>query len=484
MPSSCFFLARRASAGGAKKAPKWCVAIDKTLPNLLYYNTANSAATCLAGVLHRIPFYESFMRSVPRYTALASAAITLSLLAACGKKDAAPSAPPPPKVAVVTVAPARITLTTELPGRTEASRIAEVRARTAGIVLKRVFKEGGEVKAGEVLFRIDPASFQALFDSAQAAVSKAEANLAQAELKVKRYKPLLAAQAVSQQEYDDAVTAQKQAAADLATSKASRTNAGLTLGYATVTAPISGRISRALVTEGALVGQGEATPMATVQQLDPIYVTVTQSSAELLKLRRALAEGKLKSAGGGNSKTEARVSLVTEDGQTYPHAGKLLFADVSVDQTTGSVSMRAEFPNPDRTLLPGMYVRARLDQGVNEAAITVPQQAVVRGTDGATVLIVGADNKVSAQPVKADAAQNGNWVISSGLKGGERVIVEGFQKAKPGATVAPEPWKGPAGATSAAGASPASAPASGPAPASAPTSASAPAPAAPAAATK
>ena len=483
MPSSCFFLARSAGAGGAKKAPKWCGAIDKTLANLLYYNAANSAARWLAGVLHRIPFYESFMRSVPRYTALASAVVTLSLLAACGKKDAAPSAPPPPKVSVVTVAPARITLTTELPGRTEASRIAEVRARTAGIVLKRVFKEGGEVKAGEVLFRIDPASFQASFDSAQAAVSKAEANLAQAELKVKRYKPLLAAQAVSQQEYDDAVTAQKQAAADLATSKASRTNAGLTLGYATVTAPISGRISRALVTEGALVGQGEATPMATVQQLDPIYVTVTQSSAELLKLRRALAEGKLKSAGGagGNSKTEARVSLVTEDGQTYPHAGKLLFADVSVDQTTGSVSMRAEFPNPDRTLLPGMYVRARLDQGVNEAAITVPQQAVVRGTDGATVLIVGADNKVSAQPVKADAAQNGNWVISSGLKGGERVIVEGFQKAKPGATVAPEPWKGPAGAGAAA-ATPgaASAPTSAPAA----TSASAPAPAAPAAATK
>jgi membrane fusion protein (multidrug efflux system) len=223
--------------------------------------------------------------------------------------------------------------------------------------------------------------------------------------------------------------------------------------------------------------------MATVQQLDPIYVTVTQSSAELLKLRRALAEGKLKSAGGAGSsgsKTEARVSLVTEDGQTYPHAGKLLFADVSVDQTTGSVSMRAEFPNPDRTLLPGMYVRARLAQGVNEAAITVPQQAVVRGTDGATVLVVGADNKVSAQPVKADAAQNGNWVISSGLKGGERVIVEGFQKAKPGATVAPEPWKGPAAAAGSS-AAPAAAPASGPVSASAPAQASAPA--APAAAT-
>ena len=335
---------------------------------------------------------------------------------------------------------------------------------------EQVFQEGGEVKAGEVLFRIDPASFQASFDSAQAAVAKAEANLAQADLKVKRYTPLLKAQAVSQQEYDDAVTAQKQAAADLATTKASRTNAGLTLGYATVTAPISGRISRALVTEGALVGQGEATPMATVQTLDPIYVTITQSSTELLKLQRALDDGKLTSAGIGVDKRAARVSLVTEDGVTYPQTGKLLFADVSVDQSTGSVSMRAEFPNPKRTLLPGMYVRARLEQGVNESAITVPQQAVVRGADGASVLVVGADNKVASQPVKADAAQDGSWVISAGLKGGERVIVEGFQKAKPGAVVAPTPWKGIAAS--------ASAPATAPAPASAPAPAAAAAPAA------
>ncbi|MCU6502545.1 efflux RND transporter periplasmic adaptor subunit, partial [Rugamonas sp. A1-17] len=345
----------------------------------------------------------------------------------------------------------------------EASRIAQVRARTAGIVLQRVFKEGGDVKAGEVLFRIDPASFQASYDSAQAAVAKAEANLAQADLKVKRYKPLLAAQAVSQQEYDDAVTAQKQAAADLATSKAARTNAGLTLGYATVTSPISGRIGRALVTEGALVGQGEATPMATVQTLDPIYVTITQSSTELLQLQRALAAGKIKSSG----KNEARVTLITEDGQAYPQAGRLLFSDVSVDESTGAVSMRAEFPNPQRTLLPGMYVRARLDQGVNEAAITVPQQAVVRSPEGSSVLIVGADNKVLAQPVTATANEGQNWVVSSGLKGGERIVVEGFQKAKPGATVNPQPWKGPAG--------------SAPAGAAASASASAPAAAAPAA---
>ncbi|WP_176654240.1 efflux RND transporter periplasmic adaptor subunit [Duganella hordei] len=392
------------------------------------------------------------MRSVPRYTAVAAAALTL--LSACGDKAAAPSAPPPAAVSVVTVAPAAVTLTSELPGRTEASRVAQVRARTAGIVLQRVFKEGGDVKAGEVLFRIDPAQFQASYDSSQAAVAKAEANLAQAELKVKRYKPLLAAQAVSQQEYDDAVTAQKQAAADLATSKAARTNAGLTLGYATVTSPISGRISRALVTEGALVGQGEATPMATVQTLDPIYVTITQSSTELLKLQKAMAGGKLQRAG----KDQAKVTLVTEDGQVYPQSGKLLFSDVSVDESSGAVSMRAEFPNPNRTLLPGMYVRARLEQGVDSAAITVPQQAVVRSPEGSSVWIVGADNKVLAQPVVATANEGQNWIVSSGLKGGERIIVEGFQKAKPGATVNPQPWKAPS-ATAAAAAPAAAAPA-------------------------
>lgn len=392
------------------------------------------------------------MRFVPRCTAVVAAVITL--MSACGDKQSAPAAPPPPTVAVVTVSPGSVTLNSELPGRTEASRIAQVRARTAGIVLQRVYQEGGDVKAGQVLFRIDPAQFQASYDSAQAAVAKAEANLAQADLKVKRYKPLLAAQAVSQQEYDDAITAQKQAAADLATSKASRTNAGLTLGYATVTAPISGRVSRALVTEGALVGQGEATPMATVQQLDPIYVTITQSSTEVLKLQRALADGKLK----GADKNQARVTLVTEDGQAYPQAGKLLFSDVSVDESTGSVAMRAEFPNPQRVLLPGMYVRAKLEQGVSDAAITVPQQAIVRTNEGATVLIVGADNKVVSQPVTANANDGNNWVVSSGLKGGERIVVEGFQKAKPGATVNPQPWKGPVGATPSA--APASAPTS------------------------
>jgi len=390
------------------------------------------------------------MRSVPRCACTVTAVFTLSLLAACGKKDTAPPAPPPPTVSVVTVAPAAVAVTDELPGRVEASRIAQVRARTPGIVLKRVFQEGGDVKAGEVLFRIDPAEFQASYASAQAAVAKAEANLAQADLKVKRYKPLLAAQAVSQQEYDDAVTAQKQASADLATAKAARQTAGLTLGYATVTAPFSGRVGRALVTEGALVGQGEATPMATVQQLDPIYVTITQSSTEVAQLRQALASGRLKSVG----REQAKVTLLMENGEEYGQSGKLLFSDVSVDETTGSVSMRAEFPNPKRTLLPGMYVRARLEQGVNEAAITVPQQAVVRGAEGSSVMIVGSDNKVVARPVKAEASSGDKWIVSDGLKGGERIIVEGFQKAKPGAAVTPQPWQ-PKAPANGAGAAPA-----------------------------
>jgi len=377
-------------------------------------------------------------------TLTASLAATL---AGCGDKaggaaGAGAGAPPPPTVAVVTVAPAPLTLQAELPGRVEASRTAQVRARTPGIVLQRVFKEGGDVKAGEVLFRIDPASFKASYESAQAAVQKAEANLAQAGLKVKRYKPLLEAGAVSAQEYDDAVTAQKQAAADLATAQAARLNAGLTLGYATVTAPIGGRIGRALVTEGALVGQGEATPLATIAQLDPVYVTITQSSAELLRLQRALASGQIKSAAKG----AARVTLFTEDGLPYPQSGKLLFSDIAVDESSGAVSMRAEFPNPNRVLLPGMYVRARLEQGVKEAAITVPQQAVVRSPEGSSVLVVGADNKVAPRPVTADAAQGSRWIVSSGLKGGERVIVEGLQKAKPGSVVNPVPWKDPASA--------------------------------------
>jgi membrane fusion protein, multidrug efflux system len=397
--------------------------------------------------ISRFPFFhcEKVMTSVRRFaphTVIVAIVSVLFSLAGCGERNAAAQAPgagmPPPEVAVVTVAPERIVMTTELPGRIEATRVAQVRARVPGIVLKRVFTEGSEVKAGDVLFRIDPAPFQATFNSTQAAVAKAEANLAQANLKGQRYKPLVETNAISKQEYDDALTAQKQATADLASAKAAQETARLNLGYATVTAPISGRIGRAQVTEGALVGQGEATPLASIQQLDPVYVNLTQSSSELLQLRRALANGQLKSVG----KDKAKVTLVTEDGRAYPHAGKLLFSDVAVDESTGAVTLRAEFPNPDRMLLPGLYVRARLEQAVSESAIMVPQQAVQRDPTGATVLLVGEDGKVKPQPVKAGSSQGNAWIISEGLKPGDRVIVEGFQKAKPGAMVKAVPWKG------------------------------------------
>lgn len=397
--------------------------------------------------------------------------LVLSTLAACGKKAdpaAAGGAPPPAEVAVVTITPKSLALTTELPGRLEASRIAQVRARAAGIVLKREFREGSDVKAGATLFLIDPAPFKAAFESAQAAVARSEANLAQADLKVKRYKPLVETNAISKQEYDDALTAQKAATADLATTRASRTTANLNLGYATVTAPISGRIGRALVTEGALVGQGEATPLAVVQQVDPIYVNITQSSTDLLKLQRQMAAGKLSNAG----KNASTVKLVTEDGSVYTHPGKLLFSDLTVDESSGAVTLRAEFPNPERQLLPGMYVRARLAQAVDSDAITVPQQAVQRTPEGASVLVVDNENKVVARTVRADNSQGDEWIVSEGLKAGEKVIVEGVQKTKPGATVKPVVWKGPeAKMGAAAGAAHAAPAAAGPAAASASASA-------------
>ncbi|MES2831441.1 MAG: efflux RND transporter periplasmic adaptor subunit [Pseudomonadota bacterium] len=381
----------------------------------------------------------------------AAALISTALLAACSDKPApgAGGPPPPPEVGVITIAPARLALTNELPGRLEASRVAEVRARVPGIVLKRTFEEGSNVKAGQVLFRIDPAPLQATFSSSQATVARADANLAQATLKVQRYKPLVETNAISKQEYDDALTIQKQAVAELASARASRQSAGLNLGYATVTAPISGRIGRAQVTEGALVGQGEATPLATVQQVDPIYVNLTQSSTDVLRLRRAMAEGKLQGAG----KDAAKVELLTEDGQVYPQSGKLLFTDLTVDESSGAVTLRAEFPNPTRLLLPGMYVRARLEQAVNEAALTIPQQAVQRTPDGASVMVVGADNKVAVRPVTADTTQGNMLIVTAGLNTGDRVIVEGLQKVKPGAVVKPVQWSAPVAAAPAAAAS-------------------------------
>ncbi len=385
------------------------------------------------------------MSSLPRLTTLGVAIFVLFAVTACGKSDTQGAAPPPTEVSVVTVKQGPLGITNELPGRLESTRIAEIRARVPGVVLKRTFREGSDVKAGATLFLIDPAQFKATYNSANAAVARAEATLLQAELKEKRYKPLVATNAISKQEYDDVTATLKQAEADLAASKAARETARLSLDYATVTSPISGRIGRALVTEGALVGQNEATPLATVQQIDPIYVNMTQSSTEILQLQRAIAEGKWKSSGKG----QVKVTLITEDGQEYAHSGKLLFSDLTVDESSGAVTLRAEFPNPERQLLPGMYVRARAEQAINENAITVPQQAITRTPDGSAVMVVSAENKVVSRPVKTGAASGDSWVITDGLKEGDQVIVEGLQKVQPGATVKAVQWKkaAPADAT-------------------------------------
>lgn len=380
------------------------------------------------------------MRTNGRLQTLGALALALSALVACSNEPTtANTPPPPPDVGVVTVMPRPVAMTTELPGRVEASRTAQVRARAAGIVLERVFQEGSTVEAGDVLYRIDPAPLQATLNSAKAQLARAEANLKQASIRAKRYAPLVEINAISRQDYDDAVAARELAAADVAAAKAAVEVARLNLGYATVTAPIAGRIGRALVTEGALVGQGEATPLAIIQQIDPVYVNLTQSSAELLQLQRALASGQLQ----GVDAEEAKVTLFTEDGREYPHPGRLLFSDISVDQSTGAVTLRAEVPNPDRFLLPGMYVRARLQQAVVNNAITVPQQAVSRTNQGAVVMVVDIDGKVAVKPVTVGRAHGNQWVITSGLQAGDQVIVEGLQKVQPGAPATPHPWSDP-----------------------------------------
>ncbi|HSC64104.1 MAG TPA: efflux RND transporter periplasmic adaptor subunit [Caldimonas sp.] len=383
--------------------------------------------------------------------------IAVAALVACGAKtDTAPAAapgkgpgagggPPPAEVGVVTVKPQPVGLVTELPGRLEASRVAQVRARVPGILLKRVFVEGSDVKAGQLLFQIDSAPLQSQVAAAQAQIARAQANLAQAAAQAERYKPLVEANAISKQDYINAVAAQKTAEADVAATKASLQSAQINLGYASVTAPISGRIGRALVTEGALVGQGEATPLAVIQQINPMYVNFTQSTTELLELRRALESGRFKAAGSADA---ASVGIVLEDGSVYPQPGKLLFSDLSVDPTSGQITLRAEVPNPRGLLLPGMYVRVRLEQAQTPTGIVVPQQAVQRGSTGDSVMVVDAEGKVSPRPVKVGTAQGGNWVILDGVKTGEMVMVDGFQKLRGAAPVKPVRWQ-PAGASSA-----------------------------------
>jgi len=347
------------------------------------------------------------------------ASLALAVLSACGGKKEAPP-PPPPEVAVVTLRSQPVPLITELPGRTMAYHVAEVRPQVSGVILKRSFKEGSEVKAGQQLYQIDPALYEAAYASAKA---DAMAATSQAD----RYQKLVASNAVSKQGFDDAVAAKLKAQAAAETAR-------INLVYTKVLAPISGRIGRSSVTEGALVTSGQAMALATIQQLDPIYVDVTQPSTMLLQLRRELAAGTLKA----NDEGEAEVHLKFEDGTSYDRAGKLQFAEVEVDQTTGSVTMRAVFPNPDGLLLPGMFVRETIQEAVDPDALLVPQQGVTRDTAGqATALVVGADNKVELRHLKTTRTVGDQWLVSDGLKAGDRVIVEGLQKVQPGAQVRP-----------------------------------------------
>jgi len=380
----------------------------------------------------------------------------LVLLTACGQStppagNAGPGGPggmpPPAKVGVVTVSPGDVGLVTELPGRLEASRVAQVRARAAGILQKRLFTEGSDVRAGQALFAIDAAPYEAALASAQASVAKAEANLMQTTAQAERFKPLVEARAISQQEFVNAQAAQKLAEADLAVARAAVKTASINVGYAHITAPIAGRIGRALVTEGALVGQGEATQLAVIQQINPMYVNFTQSAAEVMKLRQALDAGQLKRAGS----QAASVRLVLEDGTEYAKPGKLLFSDLTVDATSGQITLRAKVPNPTGTLLPGLFVRVRLEQAQASNAITLPQQAVTRSPQGDSVMVVSADGKVAPRPVMVGGQQRGQWVILSGLQAGEQVMVDGFQKLRGGAPVKPVPWQ-PVAATRAASA--------------------------------
>jgi membrane fusion protein (multidrug efflux system) len=395
---------------------------------------------------------------LPRPTirhALAASAVCL-LLAACGKGDkpAAGGAPgggmPPPEVGVVTASPGNVGLVSELPGRIEASRTAQVRARAAGILQKRLFREGSEVRAGQPLFEIDPAPYAAVQRSAEAAQARAEANLAKAQADVERFRPLVAANAISRQDFANAEAAQKLAQADVAAARAQVQTARINLGYARVTAPISGRIGRALVTEGALVGQGEATPLAVVQQIDPVYVNFTQSATEVARLRGALQRGQLQRSGSGEA---ASVQLLQEDGSAYPQAGRLLFTDLTVDAATGQVTLRAEVPNPQGTLLPGLYVRVRLEQAQAGNAVLLPQQAVTRSPQGDSVLVVGDGGQVATRQVKVGTGRDNQWVVLEGLKAGEQVVADGFQKLQmlpPGTPVKPVPWQPPGAAKPAA----------------------------------
>lgn len=362
-------------------------------------------------------------------------------LVACSRKQAAPAAPPPAEVSVTQAVLERVDHITELPGRINPMREAQVRARATGILLKRSFKEGSEVKEGQLLFEIDQAPLQAVLDSSKAALAKAEAALKESRANVDRYKELVPIHAISRQVYEQAEATLGQNEAELLATKAAVQTAGLNLGYARVIAPISGRIGKALVTEGALVSATEATELAVIRQTDPVYFDFTQSSTDVLRLKRALRDGSLENATG----SAAEVRLLLEDGSEYPHAGKLLFTDIAVDPTTGMVTLRAEVPNPGDILMPGMFARGRIVEGVDTNAITVPQRTVSRGAGGsASVLVVNDENKVESREIEVGRILGSRVVVTQGLKGGERIIVEGSQKARPGSVVKAVPFAPPA----------------------------------------
>lgn len=343
------------------------------------------------------------------------------------------AAPPPAEVEVVPVSKQSVTLTQDLPGRLAATRTAQVRARVEGIVQKRLFKEGTDVKEGQVLFQIDPRTMQASVSEQKAALARAQAELAQANQTVERYRPLVVENAITKLEYDAALARQKQGQAGVDAAQATLARSRLDLGYTTVNAPISGRIGRELVTEGALVGKDEATHMATIEQIDPVYANFTQSSAQLLELRHAIESGRVQAVDGDAT----AATLILEDGSEYPLRGKLIFSDLAVDPTTGVVSLRAEFPNPKRELLPGTFVKVRIAQAENRDALSVPIKAVQSTPRGQQVLTVAADNKVVPKPIKTSEMRGSEWIVTEGLSEGERVIVNGLQKAQPGAVVNP-----------------------------------------------
>lgn len=399
---------------------------------------------------HRLPVDCTRSACGTRGAALAWPALLAMALAigGCAKESApgpggAGAAPPPVEVGVVTVVPGAVGLRVDLPGRTEASRLAQVRARVAGIVQRRLFREGSDVRAGQPLFQIDDAPYRAALASAEAALARAEANVQQTKALAERYQPLAEARAVSQQDLVAAQAAYAQARADVAAARAARRTAEINVGYAAVNSPIAGRIGRALVTEGALVGQGEATQLALVQQIDPLYVNFTQPAGEVLRLRQAVASGLLERAPGAEA---AVVRVRLEDGSTYPLAGRLLFSDLTVDPGTGQIMLRAELPNPRRELLPGLYVRVQIEQAQAPGAVMLPQQAVTQSSQGASVTIVGSDGKVAPRAVRLGPAQGAQWVVLEGLAAGEQVMVDGFQKLRPGVTVKPVPWRSDAAA--------------------------------------